>query len=130
MFHLFESKSIHILLVTRNLHQLRQMSRTLETLEFDNKALRRLPLDAIEDNYVRSVSNACFSRVTPTPLSNPRLVSYSKSALKLIDIAEEEVVSEDFVQYMTGNKVMSGSEPASHCYCGHQFGINGRTGCL
>ncbi|CAG2181014.1 unnamed protein product, partial [Oppiella nova] len=100
----------------------RQMSRTLETLEFDNKALRRLPLDAIEDNYVRSVSNACFSRVRPTPLSNPRLVSYSKSALKLIDISEEEVVSEDFVQYMTGNKLMSGSEPASHCYCGHQFG--------
>ncbi|CAG2106778.1 unnamed protein product [Medioppia subpectinata] len=101
---------------------LTQMAKTLQTLVFDNKALRRLPLDPIEDNYVRTVDNACFSRLRPTPLSNPRLVSYSKSALNLIDIDDEEVAKHDFVEYMSGNKLMAGSETASHCYCGHQFG--------
>ena len=37
--------------------------KTLETLNFDNLALKRLPIDPIEDNYVREVRNACFSRV-------------------------------------------------------------------
>lgn len=35
----------------------------LFALNFDNKALRTLPIDEIEENYVRSVSGACFSRV-------------------------------------------------------------------
>ena len=27
-----------------------------------------------------------------------------------------------FVQYFGGNSIMEGSQPAAHCYCGHQFG--------
>ena len=36
---------------------------TFETLKFDNMTLRSLPIDPIEENYVREVRNACFSRV-------------------------------------------------------------------
>ena len=39
-------------------------SKTLETLNFDNLALKTLPIDTIEENYVREVRNACFSRVS------------------------------------------------------------------
>jgi len=35
----------------------------MDDLKFDNLALRTLPIDPVEDNYVRSVSGACFSRV-------------------------------------------------------------------
>lgn len=38
-------------------------NRTLETLNFDNLALRTLPIDPITDNYVRQVRGACFSKV-------------------------------------------------------------------
>ncbi len=38
-------------------------TKTFETLKFDNLALRSLPLDSIKENYVRQVSNACFSKV-------------------------------------------------------------------
>ncbi|XP_054162750.1 protein adenylyltransferase SelO, mitochondrial-like [Oppia nitens] len=107
----------------RRVHLVRQMANTLDGLVFDNKALRCLPLDPIEDNYVRTVDNSCFSRVKPTPLANPRLVSHSLSALNLIDIDEEEVRRQDFVQYFCGNELLNGSETASHCYCGHQFGV-------
>jgi hypothetical protein len=36
---------------------------TFETLKFDNLTLRSLPIDTVEENYVREVRNACFSRV-------------------------------------------------------------------
>jgi superfamily I DNA and/or RNA helicase len=101
----------------------RQMSKTLETLVFDNRALRTLPIDTEQRNYVRTVNNSCFSLVSPTPLSNPELVSYSKPALKLIDIEDDQINTNQFVQYFSGNKIIPGSETASHCYCGHQFGL-------
>lgn len=65
---------------------------------------------------------ACFSRVDPTPLLNPKLVGHSLPALSLLDLPSSEVAREDFVQYFGGNKILPGSEPAAHCYCGHQFG--------
>jgi hypothetical protein len=37
----------------------------MEHVKFDNLALRTLPIDSVEENYVRSVSGACFSRVKP-----------------------------------------------------------------
>jgi hypothetical protein len=36
---------------------------TMETLNFDNKVLRALPIDEITENYCRQVKNACFSKV-------------------------------------------------------------------
>ena len=45
--------------------------RTLETLNFDNLVLRSLPIDTIEENYVREVRNACFSRVRISDLIMP-----------------------------------------------------------
>eukprot|EP01116_Phalansterium_solitarium_P010806 TRINITY_DN260_c2_g1_i1.p1 TRINITY_DN260_c2_g1~~TRINITY_DN260_c2_g1_i1.p1 ORF type:complete len:664 (+),score=178.54 TRINITY_DN260_c2_g1_i1:1178-3169(+) len=98
-------------------------ARTLETLSFDNTALQHLPIDQVADNYVRgNVSGAVFSRVTPTPVSNPRLVCWSPPAMSLIDLAEDQAKQPEFVEYFSGNKLLAGSAPAAHCYCGHQFG--------
>ena len=47
--------------------------RSLENLNFDNSALRELPIDKEERNFVRrSVAGACYSKVTPTPVDNPK----------------------------------------------------------
>lgn len=35
----------------------------MEGIQFDNLALRTLPIDSVEENYVRNVSGACFSKV-------------------------------------------------------------------
>ena len=58
----------------------------------------------------------------PLPVKNPTLVSASLPALSLIDIPESEVDRTDFAEYFSGNKLLPGSDPAAHCYCGHQFG--------
>jgi len=97
-------------------------SSRMTTLKFDNLAIRTLPIDPQTEVYPRQVPGACFSRVAPTPVDNPQLVALSSSALKLIDVGEEEAQHSDFVQYFGGNKIIPGSEPSAHCYCGHQFG--------
>ena len=65
---------------------------------------------------------ACYSRVDPTPVKNPTLVAHSPMALSLLDITPAEVARPEFLEYFSGSKTVPGSEPASHCYCGHQFG--------
>ncbi|KAM9816193.1 selenoprotein O1 [Syngnathus typhle] len=100
------------------------MSRSpLERLPFDNVALKKLPVDPSEEPGVRQVKGACFSRVMPQPLSKPRLVAVSHEALALLGLNGDEVMDDPLApEYLSGSKVMPGSEPAAHCYCGHQFG--------
>lgn len=95
----------------------------LERLDFDNVVLRKLPLDPSEEPGVRQVKGACFSRVKPQPLSNPRFVAVSPEALTLLGLHADEVLKDPLgAEYLSGSRVMPGSEPAAHCYCGHQFG--------
>ncbi|XP_076437251.1 protein adenylyltransferase SelO, mitochondrial-like isoform X2 [Babylonia areolata] len=101
--------------------QIRGMA-TLETLNFDNKALRDLPVDPNPDNRQRQVPGACFSKVRPTPVKNPQLVACSLPALTLLDLPLAQAERADFAHYFSGNKLLPGSQPAAHCYCGHQFG--------
>lgn len=95
----------------------------LERLDFDNVVLKKLPLDPSEEPGVRLVKGACFSRVKPEPLTNPRFVAVSREALALLGLDEDEVLNDPLgPEYLSGTKIMPGSEPAAHCYCGHQFG--------
>lgn len=95
---------------------------TLETLNLDNLVLRSLPIDKELENYVRQVAGACFSHVQPTPVENATTVAYSKTAMSLLDLPEHELQRYDFAEFLSGNKLLPGTEPAAHCYCGHQFG--------
>ncbi|XP_065052587.1 protein adenylyltransferase SelO, mitochondrial-like isoform X1 [Rhopilema esculentum] len=96
---------------------------TLENLNFDNKAVKELPLDnSVDPRVRRPVPGACFTSVNQEPLENPETVAYSSDALSLLDIPEEEISKDDFAEYFSGSKILPGSSPAAHCYCGHQFG--------
>uniref|UniRef100_H2Y534 Selenoprotein O n=1 Tax=Ciona savignyi TaxID=51511 RepID=H2Y534_CIOSA len=94
----------------------------LEELQLDNLVIRSLPLDSSKVPGSRQVRGACFSLSDPTPLDNPRLVAWSDSALKLLDLQHDAGSSQKLADYFSGNKLLHGSVPASHCYCGHQFG--------
>ncbi|KAJ8036388.1 Selenoprotein O [Holothuria leucospilota] len=96
---------------------------SIETINFDNKVLRSLPLDPSQENHPRQVPGACFSLVKPTALANPATVAYSTSAFELIDLPETQLQRHDFPEYFCGNKHLPGSQTAAHCYCGHQFGV-------
>lgn len=75
---------------------------TLDTLPFDNAAVRELPVDVEHRNYVRIVPDACFSRVAPDPVSKPLLVAKSDSALALLGLRAQEGDRDDAAVYFSG----------------------------
>lgn len=80
----------------------------LEHLHFDN-TFARLP-------------DIFFSRLNPTPLPAPYLVSFNAEAAALIDLDIAAAQRADFAEYFIGNKLLPGSVPLSMLYAGHQFG--------
>ena len=98
--------------------------RNMDSLVFDNRSLRELPIDKNTSNVPRTVRGAVFSLVEPTPVLNPALVAVSLPALALLGITDADVAKPEFVQYFSGVTVLPGARPAAHCYCGHQvFGL-------
>ncbi|XP_074123073.1 protein adenylyltransferase SelO-like [Sminthopsis crassicaudata] len=83
-----------------------------------------LPIDPICENYVRQVRNCIFSVVYPTPFkSRTRLVAVSKDVLEdILDLDLSVSKTNDFLQLVSGEKIVSGSIPLAHRYGGHQFG--------
>ncbi|KAM6283336.1 protein adenylyltransferase SelO-like isoform 2-T2 [Porphyrio hochstetteri] len=82
------------------------------------------PIDVIQENYVRNVRNCIFSVVYPTPFkSRVRLVAVSKDVLEnILDLDISVKGTSDFLQFVSGGKVIFGSVPLAHRYGGHQFG--------
>ncbi len=83
--------------------------RTLESLAFDN-TYSRLPA-------------AFHSRLSPTPFTAAqRVVAFSSSAARLLDLDPQQARHPRFVDYLSGVKTLPGSEPLAALYAGHQFG--------
>lgn len=91
-------------------------------IEFDNRYLRELPEDPNTQNHCRYVHDACYSRVQPTPVSNPQLIAHSENVAHLLGFSNDFCQSEDFCQAFSGNQLLEGMSPYASCYGGHQFG--------
>ncbi len=94
----------------------------LAGLDFDNRYVRDLPADPSGDNRPRQVPKAAFSRVGPTPTSEPELIAVADEVADLLGLAAEQVASDDFRDVVTGNLVLPGMDPFAMRYGGHQFG--------
>uniref|UniRef100_A0A2D4LU69 Selenoprotein O n=1 Tax=Micrurus spixii TaxID=129469 RepID=A0A2D4LU69_9SAUR len=83
-----------------------------------------LPIDHIQENYVREVQDCIFSVGYPTPFkSRVLLVAVSEEVLEeILDLDMSASSSDDFLQLVSGTKIMFGSLPLTHRYGGHQFG--------
>lgn len=94
--------------------------RAITDLTFDNRNINTLPVDPNISKKCRPVANSIFSIVEPTPVSRPVLIAASPSALDLLGLTSTD--ESELAEYLSGNKLIPGSRPAAHCYCGHQFG--------
>ena len=74
-----------------------------------------------ENSYAR-LPDSFHSRLNPTPLPDPYLVSFNANAARLIDLDSAEISRADFAEHFTGNRMLPGSDPLSMLYAGHQFG--------
>ena len=92
-------------------------TKTLTSLTFDNRVLRELPVGRDGQR------GTLFSLVPTTPVLNPHVVVLSPPALALLDLPPSLLSSDPSTPlYLSGNTPIPGSQSASHCYCGHQFG--------
>jgi serine/tyrosine/threonine adenylyltransferase len=95
---------------------------TLNTLAFDNRFTDALPADPTPENRRRQVYEACYSRVTPTPVAAPKVMAVSREVAASLGLSEADCMSEDFAQVFGGNALVKGMDPYAMCYGGHQFG--------
>ncbi len=93
--------------------------RDLEAIGFENSFVRELPADPVPANVPRPVQNACYTRVTPTPVAAPRLLAWSDDLASYLGLKRP---SEPAIEVLAGNRVLPGMEPYAARYGGHQFG--------
>jgi uncharacterized protein YdiU (UPF0061 family) len=74
------------------------------------------------DNTFATLPDSFHSRLSPTPLPDPYLVSFNANAAQLIDLDSAEAARADFAEHFTGNRLLPGADPLSMLYAGHQFG--------
>lgn len=63
-----------------------------------------------------------FTKVTPTPLKNPFMISYNTNLAKDIRIDLKTLDTKEFIDFINGNYLLKGSAPYAKAYSGHQFG--------
>ncbi|HWG85431.1 MAG TPA: YdiU family protein [Deinococcales bacterium] len=94
----------------------------MRAFRFDNRFLNELPGDPEVGDRRRPVHKAGWSRVTPTPVAEPRLLAYSREMAERLGFSGEDLASDWFPRVFAGNELMPGMDPFAACYGGHQFG--------
>lgn len=74
------------------------------------------------ENTFARLPDSFYSRLHPTPLPAPYLVSFNTDAARLIDLDSAEISRADFAEHFTGNRLLPGADPLAMLYAGHQFG--------
>ncbi|SCY28608.1 Uncharacterized conserved protein YdiU, UPF0061 family [Nitrosospira sp. Nl5] len=90
--------------------------------QFDNSFVSELPGDTVTHNVPRAVRNACYTRVTPTPVRAPRLLAWAEPVGELLGISRPASPVGPAVEVLGGNRVLPGMQPYAARYGGHQFG--------
>ncbi|HEX7175285.1 MAG TPA: YdiU family protein [Pyrinomonadaceae bacterium] len=74
------------------------------------------------DNTYARLPPAFYSKLAPTPLAEPHLVSFNPAAAELIGLDASEAERPEFVEAFGGKSLPRGAEPLAMLYAGHQFG--------
>ena len=98
----------------------RSAAADLSDLAFENTFVDSLPGDAVTTNVPRQIANACYTRVTPTPVAAPALLAWSEAMGQLLGIDYPR--AQATVEVLGGNRVFPGMAPYAARYGGHQFG--------
>lgn len=91
-------------------------------LIFDNRFCRELPGDSEGSNRVRQVEGACWSPVSATPVSAPRVLAYSREMVDVLGLKAQDITGAEWAEVLGGNALLPGMQSYATCYGGHQFG--------
>ncbi len=93
----------------------------IDQATFRNSYADELPGEAQAVNRPRQVPGYCYSRVDPTPVSDPHLLGWSDEMGELLGLERPEVRG-PAVDVLAGNLVTPTMKPFAARYGGHQFG--------
>ena len=73
------------------------------------------------NTYVEQLSsNYFYSSIQPKPIPQPYLISINDELINLLSISM--IDRRQMAEFLSGNKLLSGSRPVAMIYAGHQFG--------
>src|SRR3954463_7166830 len=90
----------------------------LAQAKFENTFVRDLPADPVLINIPRQVTNACYTRIAPTPVRAPKLLAWSDSLGEFLGLSRPGA---ETVEVLAGSCVLPGMQPYAARYGGHQF---------
>ena len=72
------------------------------------------------DNSYAALPDGFFTRTTPTPVADPKLLAFNAPLAKTLGITHGS--TEDLAFIFSGNELPAGADPLAQLYAGHQFG--------
>ena len=73
-------------------------------------------------NAYAKLPNACFERLSPTPVKAPHLIRFNIPLADELGIDYKDCSDQTIAELFAGNTVPIGADPLAMAYCGHQFG--------
>ena len=74
------------------------------------------------NNSFSTLGDDFYSRLQPTGLPEPKLISSNTQAAYLLGLRLSELKKDWFLQWASGNNTLPDSDPLAMVYSGHQFG--------
>lgn len=74
------------------------------------------------DNSYAKLSNTLFMQTLPTKVLLPNILFLNNRLLEEMGLDRTEMELEEWAEYLSGNKILSGANPIAQAYAGHQFG--------
>jgi uncharacterized protein YdiU (UPF0061 family) len=91
-------------------------------VRLDARFLRELPGDPELRVFSRQVPGACWSRVAPTPVADPKLLAWSSDLAADLGLPTTPPDPDALAAVFGGNALWPGMDPYAARYGGHQFG--------
>jgi serine/tyrosine/threonine adenylyltransferase len=80
------------------------------------------------DNSYLKLPGGLFAAITPTPVSNPKVVLFNDALAAALGLTVKDIPEQLLADYFSGNKLIAGSQPIAQAYAGHQFGYFNKLG--
>jgi len=77
----------------------------------------------IFNNTYRRLPEEFYHIVNPKPFENPFLICLNPEMASEIELDPDAMDSQELLEYLSGKKLIPGSEPIALYYTGHQFGV-------
>ena len=81
-----------------------------------------MPYSFLLENTYCKLPGVFFSKLSPTPVSQPELVIFNDKLAQEISLDLSGMSGEERTKLLSGNLVPEGTEPLAQAYAGHQFG--------